>query len=227
VRWLGWVGCSLRIGCSLRVGVARCASGLLAARRGCLLRVGVACCASGFGVGLRGFLKSLVALRLSYDWPGYGPAVSYSDEPIEVLMLPVMVAELGAGWRPRRARSIDLLAGRKLEYVRLGHAVVLGFSGGHQVLIETVAQLDGPRGRAEVEPGEQPSDVLATLLGDVVRTARTRESGELTIVFGSGSELRVDADADFESWAVAGPDGVLIVCLARGELAFWGDAGAS
>ncbi len=138
-------------------------------------------------------------------------------------MLPVMVADRGAGGRPRRARPINLLVGRKLEYVRLGHAVELGFSGGPQVLIETVAQLIGPGGRADVEPGENPSDVLATLLGGVVRAARARDTGELEIIFTGGSELRVGADPDVESWAVAGPNGFLIVCLARGELAVWGE----
>jgi hypothetical protein len=139
-------------------------------------------------------------------------------------MLPVMVADMDAGPRPRQARPIDLLVGRKLEYVRLGHAIVLSFSGGRQVLIETVAHLTGPAGPVAVEPGEHPSDVVATLLGDVVRAARTRGTGELEIIFGSGSELLVGADPEFESWAVAGPNGFLIVCLARGELAVWGDA---
>ncbi len=138
-------------------------------------------------------------------------------------MLPVMVADMGAGRRPRQARSLSLLVGQKLEYVRLGHAIVLGLSGGRQVLIETLAHLDGPSGRVDVEPGEHPSDILATLLGDVVRAARTHDTGELQITFGSGSELRVGVDADFESWAVTGPDGLLIVCLARGEVAVWGD----
>ena len=138
-------------------------------------------------------------------------------------MLPVMVADMGAGRRPRQARPIDLLVGRKLEWVRLGHAIALGFSGGRQVLIETVAHLDGPSGRVDVEPGDNPSDAVATLLGDVVRAARTRDTGELEITFGSGSELLVGVDADVESWAVTGPGGLLIVCLARGELAVWGD----
>jgi hypothetical protein len=139
-------------------------------------------------------------------------------------MLPVMVADMDAGRRPRQGRSIDLLGGRKLEYVRLGHAIVLGLSGGCQVLIETVTQLHGPGGRVDVEPGENPSDILATLLGDVVRTACIRDTGELQITFRSGALLLVGVDADFESWAVAGPDGLLIVCLARGELAVWGEA---
>jgi hypothetical protein len=135
-----------------------------------------------------------------------------------------MVPVMGAGPRPSRARPINLLDGQKLEYVRLGHAIVLGFSGGRRVLIETVAHLDGPGGRTEVEPGENPSDILATLLGEVVRTVRTQDTGELTITFGSGAEVQVGIDADFESWAIAGPDGSLIVCLANGELAVWGDA---
>lgn len=140
-------------------------------------------------------------------------------------MLPVMVAAMDAGRRPRRERPIDRLAGRKLEYVRLGHVVVLNFSGGLQVLIETPARLTGPGGRFDVEPGEKPSDVLAMLLGDVVTAARATDAGELRIAFGSGSELSVGVDVDFESWAVAGPGGLLIVCLAGGELAVWGEAG--
>ena len=138
-------------------------------------------------------------------------------------MLPVMVADMDAGRRPRQARPLTVLAGRKLAYVRLGHAIVLGFTGGREVLIETTAHLTGPVGRVDVEPGEHPSDALATLLGDVVRTARAHDTGELRITFDSGAELLVGTDPDFESWAVAGPDGFLIVCLARGEIAVWGD----
>ena len=138
-------------------------------------------------------------------------------------MLPVMVADMGCARRPWRERPITVLIGRKLEYVRLGNAVVLSFSGGSQVLIESRAHLDGPGGPAEIEPGERPSDVLATLLGAVVRTARTYDTGELEIIFAGGSSLLVGADADFESWAVSGPDGFLMVCLAHGELAVWGD----
>jgi hypothetical protein len=140
-------------------------------------------------------------------------------------MLPVMVAEMDAGRGPRQARPIGLLAGQKLEYVRLGHAIALSFAGGAQIFIESVAHIDGPGGRVDVAPGDYHSDVLATLLGDVVRSACARESGELEIAFGSGATLLVGVDADFESWAVAGPDRFLIVCLARGELAVW-DASA-
>ncbi|MEU4625024.1 DUF6188 family protein [Actinoplanes sp. NPDC023801] len=135
-----------------------------------------------------------------------------------------MVADNGAARRPRQGRTLDLLVGRKLEYVWLGHAVVLGFSGGCQVLIEAVAHLDGPVGQADVEPGDDPSDVVATLLSDVVGAAVMRETGELEIIFTSGSRLSVDADAEAESWAVTGPDGLLIVCLAHGEIAVWGGA---
>ncbi len=146
-----------------------------------------------------------------------------SDEPNEVFMVPVMVADLVAGRQARQARSIDVLSGQRLEYVRLDDVIVLSFAGGHQVLIETVAHLNSPAGRTAVEPGD---DVIATLLGDVVRRARTRDSGELELCFASGSELVVGADDDFESWAVTSPDGFLMVCLAGGELAVWNEAPA-
>ncbi|MEU8238858.1 DUF6188 family protein [Actinoplanes missouriensis] len=118
---------------------------------------------------------------------------------------------------------LHLLTGHELEFIRLGHAIVLGFSGDRHVIIEAPAHLDGPDGRVDIEP-DDPSDAIGTLLGDVVREARAGESGQLRISFVSGAELLVDADAFAESWAVAGPDGFLIVCLARGELAMWGGA---
>ena len=40
-----------------------------------------------------------------------------------------------------------MLAGRRLEYVRLGHAFVLSFTGGGQVLVETAVQLAAPGAR--------------------------------------------------------------------------------
>jgi len=131
---------------------------------------------------------------------------------------------MGAERPSGQAQSIGPLVGLKLEYVRLGHTIVLGFTGGSQVLIETVVHLDGPDGPADVEPGDNPSDALATLLGDVVRAASIRDTGELQITFGGDSQLLVGVDADVEAWAFAGSDGVLMVCLARGELAVWNDA---
>jgi Family of unknown function (DUF6188) len=119
------------------------------------------------------------------------------------------------------ARPLDLLIGQKLEFVRLDHTIVLSFSRGAQVVVESVAELTTPTGRFVVDPGAATSDVVAILLGDVIREARTGDGGGLELTFASGAELHVEADADFESWAVAGPDGFLIVSLARGELAVW------
>jgi hypothetical protein len=139
-------------------------------------------------------------------------------------MMPVVVADMDAERHQRETRSINQLVGQKLEYVQLGRAIVLTFIGGSRVLIETIAQLDGPNGRADVEPGDHRSDILATLLGVVVRAAWTCDTGDLHITFDGGSELVVGVDPDVESWAVASRDGVLVVCLARGELAVWGGA---
>ena len=104
----------------------------------------------------------------------------------------------------RGSRPLTLLVGQTLRDVRLGPATVLTFSGGSQVVIETTVE------------GE-------ALLGDVVRAASVNERGELTLAFTSGTELLVGVDAETESWAVTGPDGLLTVCLAGGELAAWGD----
>ncbi|MFI5934003.1 DUF6188 family protein [Actinoplanes sp. NPDC051494] len=133
-----------------------------------------------------------------------------------------MLSVMDAGPRRPRARGITTLTGQRLDSVRLDHAIVLGFSGGCQVLIETVAHLRG----AAVEPGEDTSDLVAELLGDTVRTVRTGPGGDLRICFVSGAELVVAADPDVESWAFTGPDGQLVVCLAHGEIAVWGDARA-
>jgi hypothetical protein len=133
-------------------------------------------------------------------------------------MVPVMV-DSGT----RRARQLDLLAGRKLEYVRLGPAVVLSFAGGGQVLLETPARLDRPGGgRVEIDPAAENADAVAGLLGDVVCSAWARRTGELHLAFESGAVLSVAPDPDVESWAFTGPGGLLIVCLAQGEVAVWG-----
>ncbi|MEV4346305.1 DUF6188 family protein [Actinoplanes sp. NPDC049596] len=118
------------------------------------------------------------------------------------------------------------LVGQHLEYVRLGDALVLSFSRGSQILIETAALLTAAGSRATVVPGEDDADVLAPLLGDVVSTAQASD-GELSLTFGTGAELRVGPDPEVESWAFTNPDGPLIVCLPGGELAVWANAGAS
>jgi Family of unknown function (DUF6188) len=133
----------------------------------------------------------------------------------------LMMLVMGAGQRPQEARRIDLLAGQKLQFVRLDDVVVLGFPGGRQVLIETVARLVTPNGRTDPEPADD--DALATLLGDVVRTAEVCTTGELRICFESGTALLVTAHPEIESWAVTGPDGLLLVCLPGGEVAAWGE----
>ncbi|GAA0462542.1 hypothetical protein Ade02nite_29090 [Paractinoplanes deccanensis] len=118
------------------------------------------------------------------------------------------------------------LAGQHLDYVRLGDALVLSFSRGSQILIETAAHLTTPAGRTSVTPAAHDEDALAPFLGDAVQTAHTDKSGALTVTFAAGSALEVRPDPDVESWAFTNPDGPLIVCLPGGELAVWANAGA-
>jgi hypothetical protein len=122
------------------------------------------------------------------------------------------------GWSASRTSTADRPADRAEARVRTARAR-------HRAEFlprQTVGRLTSTEGEAEVEPGDYPSDALATLLGDVVSGAETQPAGDLRITFDSGAELLVGADPDVESWAVAGPDRFLIVCLARGELAVWG-----
>ncbi|MCY1137276.1 DUF6188 family protein [Actinoplanes sp. Pm04-4] len=135
-----------------------------------------------------------------------------------------MVPAAVAGRCPQGAGAVELLAGQRLDYVQLGPALVLGFSGDTRVMIEVVARLGGPVGRVEIEPGDRPSDALGLLLGDVVRTAEVGDSGELALSFEGGFDLCVGPHAEAESWAVAGADGCLVVCLAGGEVAAWTEA---
>ncbi|MEV0898904.1 DUF6188 family protein [Actinoplanes sp. NPDC049802] len=121
--------------------------------------------------------------------------------------------------------NLAALIGQRLNNVLLGPAVSLRFTGGGEVMFEGAAHLDGYGRNTGFRPGDDAADTLVMLLGDVVEDAGTGDGGELWISFGSGARLVVDADADAESWAVAEAGGRLIVCLARGELAVWEQAG--
>ncbi|WP_374198878.1 DUF6188 family protein [Mycobacterium sp. MYCO198283] len=57
------------------------------------------------------------------------------------------------------------------------------------------------------------------MIGEPIRSASVKESGELVIVFGSGVCMEVEIDPHHESCNVSGPRGFLVVCLAGGELA--------
>ncbi|WP_157411557.1 MULTISPECIES: DUF6188 family protein [Actinoplanes] len=117
-------------------------------------------------------------------------------------------------------RILGLLVGQRLEHARLGQSVILGFSGDRQVVIETTAYLH--RGDETLPVGR--GDELTAVLGLLVSEAVVAPGGELRITFGGGSVLVAGADEEYESWAVMGPPGFLIVCQPGGDLAGWGDA---
>jgi hypothetical protein len=103
--------------------------------------------------------------------------------------------------------------------VQSGYAVVLRFSDGYAATIENTVRLEGS---IDGGPGWSASPPLDELVGDTVRTADVRGTGELAITFDSGRELVVGVDAEYEAWNVTGPDGLLVVCLPGGGLAVWG-----
>lgn len=57
--------------------------------------------------------------------------------------------------------------------------------------------------------------------GRTVKSAATDESGGLLVSFADGTHVHVGSDEEYESWALAGPGGMKVVCMPGGELAVW------
>lgn len=62
---------------------------------------------------------------------------------------------------------------------------------------------------------------MTSVLGQTVTKSTIDDSGELRIDFEGGAQLHAEPDKDYESWTIAGPHGLLIVCTPGGELAIW------
>ncbi|WP_157617226.1 DUF6188 family protein [Saccharomonospora marina] len=102
------------------------------------------------------------------------------------------------------------------------HLAVIRFSGGYEIGIENDFQVSNPAGQVELSPGVDPDRgraVLATLQGRTVELAGTDESGGLLVSFGDGTSVHVSSDEEYESWTLAGPGGMKVVCMPGGELA--------
>jgi hypothetical protein len=63
---------------------------------------------------------------------------------------------------------------------------------------------------------------LALLVGQKAAASSANDTtGELTIKLANGASIHVEPDEGFEAWAVAGPNGMLVVSVPGGELAVW------
>lgn len=74
----------------------------------------------------------------------------------------------------------------------------------------------------DLDPPEKLAPVLA-LVRKRVDAITVLESGTLEVKF-PGYAITVPPQETYESWQIAGPAGVVAVCLAGGELAVWSPA---
>jgi hypothetical protein len=74
-----------------------------------------------------------------------------------------------------------------------------------------------PEADGGLSPPKMPS-----VLGQIVAASAIDNYGSLLVDFEDGTQIRADPDEDYESWTIAGPHGLLIVCTPGGELAVWG-----
>ena len=89
---------------------------------------------------------------------------------------------------------------------------------GSELQIETPYSVRAAGETISVSPGgSQPP----SLVDQRIKSASATETGQLEVVFESGSVLRVEPDPDFEAWTFVAPDGKRVVAMAEGELAVW------
>jgi hypothetical protein len=120
---------------------------------------------------------------------------------------------------------VDLgFAGEKLIGHEVGFSVLLEFSGGYEVRVETGFTVRTTDGDHRVVPGED-LDSAAAVLGALDRrtviVASADDVGGLRIDFEGGARVLVGADPDYEAWTVAGPGGFKVVSLPSGGLSVW------
>jgi hypothetical protein len=116
------------------------------------------------------------------------------------------------------------LAGSRLNSLECDYTVNLLFSDEWEVRIETLFMLRTPDELMTVDPSvnaERGVVLLTALVGRKVDEAEVSQSGELVLIFEGGSVLTIGPDDDYESWTVAGPAGVKLICQPGGEVAVW------
>jgi hypothetical protein len=113
-------------------------------------------------------------------------------------------------------------AGQTVLGTDFDYTVAVQFGGGYEVRVEVpfTLRIDGLD--REIEPGrDADAPAVAQLSGRIVSLARADDSGGLRIEFADGARLVATPDSSFEAWAVAGPDGLKVVCGPGGELSVW------
>jgi Family of unknown function (DUF6188) len=116
--------------------------------------------------------------------------------------------------------SIDL-SGQTLTGLRAEYTVGLTFTGDYFVLIQSPFTLTIHGEAISLTPDTSPPEALEplqSLTGRTVTESTISDTGTLSLTFDDGSRVVVEPDGDYEAWNLAGPDGLIIVCMPSGEL---------
>lgn len=118
----------------------------------------------------------------------------------------------------------NILVGRALVAYTADYTLQLQFSDDYFVRIETPFTLELPGNRIALSPeNDSPEsfEPIAAIVGHSITEWAVDDDGALRITFGDSARFVIEPDADYESWTVSGPDGMLVVCTPGGELAVW------
>lgn len=116
------------------------------------------------------------------------------------------------------------LRGRAVTAQTVEYTLGLELTDGYYVRIESPFTVMYGADRISLSPEEDAAEAfepLRRLIGQTILESTSDETGALTIVFEDGTRLLVNPDSAYEAWTVTGPDGMMIVCMAGGELAVW------
>ncbi|KZF06611.1 hypothetical protein A2J03_24230 [Rhodococcus sp. EPR-157] len=116
------------------------------------------------------------------------------------------------------------IVSQSIESVDFGFSLALWTSAGYEIRIESAFHVsDSVSGDFEGVPDDKMSSSTALngLLGRMVEVAQATDGGDLHLGLDDGVRIDVPADADFEAWTVAGPNGMKVVSEAGGGLATW------
>ncbi len=105
-------------------------------------------------------------------------------------------------------------AGMRVRQIELALQLTLSLDGDAEIQIDTECLLSGVPAR------EDPAAVFA-LVGKEVVTAVAYKTGDLRMVFTSGTMLTVAPHMAYESWNARGPGSLLLISMPGGKVAIW------
>ena len=117
------------------------------------------------------------------------------------------------------------LRGKTVVSQTFDYIVAMHLTDGYFLRLESSFTLVLSDRSVVITPDTDPEECLLPLrdlVGQTMTEWTVDDSGVLTIAFDSGAQLVCEPDSHYESWAVAYPDGTMVVCTPGGELGVWG-----